>query len=90
MCEDFAPNFGDNSTGSCVTTAHRLTLPLAPKTRRPSPPPAFPFSVTAKGRHFDTVEVIEADSQVMLSTTSRMQLKTGRAEGDYFEGHGNQ
>jgi hypothetical protein len=30
MCEDFAPNFGDEITGCCITTTHRLTLPLSP------------------------------------------------------------
>jgi hypothetical protein len=25
-CEDSAPNFGDKTTGCCITTTHRLTL----------------------------------------------------------------
>jgi hypothetical protein len=32
-----------------------------------------------KGRHFDITEVIEAESQVALNTTSRMHLKNGRS-----------
>jgi hypothetical protein len=26
MCEDFDPNFGDERTGCCITTTHRLTF----------------------------------------------------------------
>jgi hypothetical protein len=26
MCEDFAPDFGDKSSGSCIKTTHRLTI----------------------------------------------------------------
>jgi hypothetical protein len=30
MCEDFAPNFGDKRTDSCITTTHHITLSLSP------------------------------------------------------------
>jgi hypothetical protein len=62
------------------------------------PHPTY-FSVSPieelKGRHFDTTEVTEAESQ---STTSRMHLKKWqkrwerciRVVGDYFEGDGGQ
>jgi hypothetical protein len=31
MCKDFTPDYGDKITGCCVTTAHRLTIPLLPE-----------------------------------------------------------
>jgi hypothetical protein len=30
MYEDFVSNFGDKRTGCCITTTHRLPLPLSP------------------------------------------------------------
>jgi hypothetical protein len=31
MCEEFAANFGDDRTGCCFTTTHRLMLPFSPE-----------------------------------------------------------
>jgi hypothetical protein len=48
------------------------------------------FKIKLKGRHFDTTEVIEAESP-SENTTSKMHFKNGRsAERDYLEGDGGQ
>jgi hypothetical protein len=53
-----------------------------------------------KGRHFDTIEVIEAESQAVFNTLSEHDFQDAlkkwqkrwerciRAEGDYFKRHG--
>jgi hypothetical protein len=79
MCEDFAPNFGGKRSGCCITTTHHLTLPFSPGNFGPeitllSSPPTILFSVSpiedkTEGRHFDTIEVIEAESQILLNNT---------------------
>jgi hypothetical protein len=76
MCEDFAPNFRDKGTGCCITT-HRLTLPFSrgnfcPNQHYCRPYPLycslfFRLKVILKGRHFDTIEVMEAESQALLN-----------------------
>jgi hypothetical protein len=60
------------------------------------------LKIKLKGRHFDTAEVMEAESQAVLSTLTERDfqdaLKNGRspengahgAEGDYLEGDGGQ
>jgi hypothetical protein len=53
----------------------------------------FPqLNIKLKDRHFDTVEVIGAESQVVLNTlTEHEALGTVHsAEGDNFEGDGGQ
>jgi hypothetical protein len=77
MCEDFTLNFHDKRTGCCFMTTHRLTLLFSPvnffflpKKKMPVPPPPHlfpPTEDTLTGRHFDTNEVIEAESQVVLN-----------------------
>jgi hypothetical protein len=79
MCEDFAPNFGDKKAGCYITTTHRLTLPFPPgnffyqKTTWLSSS-THDFSlfiqlkINLKGRHFDTLEVNEAESQAVPNT----------------------
>jgi hypothetical protein len=63
--------------------------------------PAFLFprlKIKRKDRHFDTIEVIKAESQASENTTSRMNFKKWqkrwkrrmRAEGDCFDGDGGQ
>jgi hypothetical protein len=56
------------------------------------------LNIKLKGRHFDTIEAMEAESQAVLNTltehTSQDEFKKLqkrwelciRAEGDYFEG----
>jgi hypothetical protein len=94
MCEDFATNFADRRTGCCITTTHRLTLHFSTlifltknNMTVVSHPPYFPLfprlKIKLKGRHVDTVEVIEAESQAVLNTvtehTSRKHLKMAGA-----------
>jgi hypothetical protein len=73
MCEDFAPNFDDKRTGRCTTTAHRLTLTFSTGNfyQKQHDPNflCFPrLKIKLKCHHFDTVEVIEAESQAVLNT----------------------
>jgi hypothetical protein len=81
MCEDFAPEFGNTGTGCSMTTTHRLTLPFSSGnfcqknnvTVVPHPPYStlFPrLKIKLKGRHFDTIEAVEAESQSVLNTVT--------------------
>jgi hypothetical protein len=77
MCEDFAPNFGVKRTGCCITTAHRLTLPSSPGNFFTKNNMTVAFihpnvlftrsKIKLKCRHFDTIEVIETESQAILN-----------------------
>jgi hypothetical protein len=73
MCEDFASDFGDKRTGCCVTTTTLFTRELLTKKHHDCrSPPTLLFSVSRlkiklKGRHFDTIQVIEAESQAVLN-----------------------
>jgi hypothetical protein len=42
----------------------------------------FPLKMKLEARHFDTVAVIEAESQAVLNTTSRVQLNNGSGAGN--------
>jgi hypothetical protein len=84
MCEDFAPNFSDKRTDRCITTMHRLTFPSLPgnvcqKQHDCHPThPTFLFlrlKIKLKGRHFDTTEVIEVESQAVLNTLTEHDFK---------------
>jgi hypothetical protein len=79
MYESSTSNFGDKRTGCCIMTTHRFILPSSPWnfftqnniTLVPNPPyfTLFPILKTEqKGRHFDTIEMMEAESQVLLKT----------------------
>jgi hypothetical protein len=60
------------------------------------------LKIKLKGRHFDTTEAIEAESQVVLNTLTERDIQDAfkkgqkrwegciRVEGDYFEGDGGQ
>jgi hypothetical protein len=71
MCEDLSPNFGDKRTGCCITTAHvshffyqDLSLnhfSLFPR-----------LKIKLKGRHFNTIEVIKAESEAVPKTSQKM------------------
>jgi hypothetical protein len=71
----------------------------------PNPPyfSLFPrLKIKLNGRHFDTIEVVEADSQAVLNTLTdhnfQYAFKTWwkcwerciRVQGDYLEGDGGQ
>jgi hypothetical protein len=95
MCEDFLPNFGDKITGCCIATTCRLALPFSLFS-------VPPLKMKLEGRHFGTIEVIEAESQAVLNTLTEHDLQGAfkqrqkrwerckRAEGDYFEGDNGQ
>jgi hypothetical protein len=78
MCEDFAPNFGVKGTGCCITTVHHhhtsiFTREFLTKNNVTAVPthPTFLFpqlKIKLKGRHFDTTEVMETESQAVLNT----------------------
>jgi hypothetical protein len=82
MCENFDPNFGDRRTSSYITETHHLTLPFSSanffyQKQHDCRTPTYPtrltwpqqFSVSPIGkRNFDTVEMIEAESQAVLNT----------------------
>jgi hypothetical protein len=67
MCEDFFPNFGNETTAYFITTTHRLIF-FTPenfyqKQHDCGSPTALPFSAfpiedKTEDRHFDTIEVI--------------------------------
>jgi hypothetical protein len=75
MCKDFTPNFGDKRPDCFITTTHRLTLRFSPGNFLPKTTWLssstdltflFPrFNIKLKGRHFYTIEVIEAESRVI-------------------------
>jgi hypothetical protein len=109
MCEDFTSNFGDKKTGCCIT--HGLTLAFSPENLhkkhdcRPHPPffSLFPrLKIKLKGRHFDTIEVMEAESQAVLNSLTEHDFQDAfkkwqkrwewcvPAEGDCFKGDGGQ
>jgi hypothetical protein len=72
ICEDFAPNFGNKRTSCSIMTMHHFTLPFSPRNFLPeitwlSSPPTYFFlilrlKIKLRGRHFDAVEVIKAES----------------------------
>jgi hypothetical protein len=63
MCNGFAPNFGKKRTGCCIVTMHRHTLSFSQGTFLTRENITFiPRPPKLKGRHFDGIEVIEAES----------------------------
>jgi hypothetical protein len=96
MCKDFGPNFGDERTGCFITTAPSHTsfftkefLIRNNKSIVPHRPYMSLFShlkIKLEGRHVDTIEVMEAESQAGLNTlqnkTSRERLMNGRSSSN--------
>jgi hypothetical protein len=62
MCEDFAPNFSKTRTACCIVTTHHHTL------RFFSPGIFFTKNNVTVIYHFNTSEVIVAESQAVLNT----------------------
>jgi hypothetical protein len=93
MWENLVPNYGDKRTDCCIMTTHRLTLSFSPgnfwpKTTWLSSPIQHTFlfprvKIKLKSSHFDTNEVIKAESHAVLNTltTSRMHLKMTKSLG---------
>jgi hypothetical protein len=76
LCKDFAPDFGDKRTCRCITKTHPLALLrqdfFFTKNNMTIVPthPAFLFprlKTKLKGHRFDTTEVTEAESGVVLN-----------------------
>jgi hypothetical protein len=75
------PELRRKRTDYCITTTHSLTLPFSPRNFWPdttwlssSTHPTFLFpqlKIKLKGRHFNTIEVIEAESQAVLNTLTK-------------------
>jgi hypothetical protein len=103
MCKDFAPNFGDKklavTSQQCTTSHflfHRKMFDQNQHDCHPSPPPPLTLlfslpqlKIIFMGRHFDTTEVMKAESQAVLTThtehdflTFNMHLKNGRSAGN--------
>jgi hypothetical protein len=98
MCADFTPNFGDKRTGYCIATTHHLTLPFSPKhflrkatLRSSASHPTFLFhrlKIKQKVRHFDTIEVIEAESQAVLNTLTKHDIEDAFKKINRIAGNG--
>jgi hypothetical protein len=81
-CEDVAPSFGENRPGCFAMTTPRLTLPsiteqfLAVTPHPPYSPDLAPcdfflfqnMKLKLKGRRFDTIGEIQAESQSVLES----------------------
>jgi hypothetical protein len=102
-CEDVAPNFGEKRPECFTMTTPRLTLPFSPYSRGLAPCDFFLFpkmKLKLKGRRFDTIEEIKAESQRVFDTVTdkdfQRAFKKRRKrwerclcdEGNYFEGDG--
>jgi hypothetical protein len=112
MREDFASGFGDKRSGFHITTTHRHTRPFSPgnlltknNTTVVSHAPYFSpprLKIKPNGHHFDTTEVIEAESQAVLNALTEHNFQDVfkkwqkswerciRAEGDNLEDDGGQ
>jgi hypothetical protein len=87
MCEDFFPNFGDKTTGCCITTTHLLTFPFFTReflTKNDTTTLLFSisrFKIKLKGHYFDTIEVMEAESQAVLNTLTEHDFQDKNLRG---------
>jgi hypothetical protein len=102
------PELGRHKIGSLITTTHRHTFPLSPGilfyqqqyNHRPSPTllySASPIEDETERAHFDTIEVIEAESQAVLDNLTEHDFQDVfkdrqkcwerciRAEGNFIE-----
>jgi hypothetical protein len=88
MCENFAPNFGDKITDYCITKIYHTSsftrefftknnMTVVPHTSYSPDLAPCDFSVSC---HFDTIQVIEAESQAVLDTLT---------EHDFQDAFGN-
>jgi hypothetical protein len=75
MCEEFAPNFGDKKIA--VASRHFLSHQrILTKNNMSEASHSLYFSlfprltIKLKGSHFDTIEVIKEESQMVLNTLS--------------------
>jgi hypothetical protein len=100
MCEDFAQKnwllHHDNApshislfTRECLTKNNMSVVPQPPNSADLAPCDFYPFprlKIKLKGRHFDTIEVMEAELQAMLNTLTEYDFqdafKNGRSAGN--------
>jgi hypothetical protein len=84
ICKNFDPNFGDKRTDCYITTTHRLKFPF-PQGKFLRKQYAC-LEIKLKDRHFDLIEVIEAESQAVLNTLTEQDfqdvLKNVRSAGN--------
>jgi hypothetical protein len=93
--EAFALNFGDKRTGRCITTTQGLTCFVTRKflTKNSMTDISHPrnfslflgLKIKLKGCHFDTIKVIETESQAVLAPTEQVfqnAFKIGRSSGN--------
>jgi hypothetical protein len=106
ICKDFALKFGDEGTGCCITTTHHLILLFSAGNLTQNTPTDLIFlfpqlQIELQGRHFGTIQVVEAELQAVLNTlTDKLQDAFKKwqkcwewcihAEGNYFDGDGGQ
>jgi hypothetical protein len=97
MCKDFAPSHSSFFTGKFLTKNNTTVIPH---------PPYFSLfsqlKMKLEGRQFDTIEVIEAESRVMLNTLTEHNFQDAfykwqnywewciRVEWGYIKGYGGQ
>jgi hypothetical protein len=95
-------SYHDNAPSHTSSFTREFFLPRTTWLSSPTHPIfLFPrFEIKLKGRHFDTTEVAEAESQTVLNTLTEQDFQVAfkkwqkrwerciRAEGDYFEGDG--
>jgi hypothetical protein len=96
MCEDFVQNFDNKKTGCYIMIAHHFTLPFSPGNFWPKTTwlsslthPTFLFpqlKIKLEGRHFDIIEVIEAETHAVLNTHTEHDfqdaLKNSKSAGN--------
>jgi hypothetical protein len=97
MKEELGPKFGNKKTGCCNTIMPSLTLPFSPGNfvtknnmavvcHRPYFSLFIRLKIKFKGHHFDTTEMIEAESQAVLNTFTKQDFedafKNSRSSGN--------
>jgi hypothetical protein len=91
MCEDFALNFGDKELA--VTTRQRTVLRFLFHQgifdrKQQDYFSLFPrLKIKLKGHHFDTVEVIEAESQAILNAVTEYDFQDVYKKNDRRAGN---
>jgi hypothetical protein len=82
ICDDFAPNFDDNAPSDTSFFTREFFYQKQHGCRTQPYCSLFPrLKIKLKGRHFDTIGVIETDSQAVLIATFRMHLKHVKRAG---------
>jgi hypothetical protein len=98
MCEGFAPKFGDRNmyVASRQRAASHFftTRKFLPKSNATIVPYSLHLSlfprleIKLKGRHFDTIEVMEAESQAVLNTLTEHDFQDASKKINRSSGNG--